>query len=62
MNFYKVSVSVYFVSEGQITQPSSAIVGQVVSGRNLFLFFTAKLDNSHFDLLLPVKEKEIRYY
>jgi hypothetical protein len=31
----KVSVSIYFVSEDQITSPPTVIVGQVVTERNV---------------------------
>jgi pyruvate/2-oxoglutarate dehydrogenase complex dihydrolipoamide acyltransferase (E2) component len=39
---YKVLVDVYFVSEGQITQPRTVVVGQVVTERNGPLFSEGK--------------------
>jgi hypothetical protein len=35
---YKVSVSVYFASEGQITPPQTIIISQAVTDRNVCLF------------------------
>jgi uncharacterized protein (UPF0248 family) len=55
---YKVSVIVYFVTEGQITQPPAVRVCQIVSKRNTILLFGGELDNDHCYGLLPVKEKE----
>jgi hypothetical protein len=46
---YEVSVDVYIVSEDQITQPSTVIIGQVVTKRNGCLFFSGELDNIHYD-------------
>lgn len=33
----EVSVRVYFVYQGQITQPSTAVAGHVMAGINIFL-------------------------
>jgi hypothetical protein len=45
--YYKVSISVYFASEGQMTQPLAVTVGQIVTERNLSLLFSDELDNDH---------------
>jgi hypothetical protein len=50
-----VSVSIQFVSEGQITQPLTVVVEQVVTERNVSLLVTNEADNGHYDALLPEK-------
>lgn len=44
-----MSVDVYFVSEDQITLPSTVLIGQVVTKINGSLFFSGELDNNHDD-------------
>jgi hypothetical protein len=46
-----MSVSVYFVSEDQITQPSPVTVDQLVT-ENMYPCF---VDNGHYDALFPVQ-------
>jgi hypothetical protein len=41
---YNVSVSVYFVSEGQSAQPPTVTVRQIVTERNEFLLFNNELE------------------
>lgn len=55
---WKVSVSVYSVFEGQITQSTSVIVGQAVNKRNVSLLFSHELKSCHCDVLFPVEERE----
>jgi hypothetical protein len=47
-----LDLNVYFVSQGQITQPPTPVVGQVVTARNVLR--SDGLDNGHCDALLPV--------
>jgi hypothetical protein len=49
-------VSVYFVSEGQITQSPSVIIGQVVTESYVSLLFSGERGNHHCDALLCVEE------
>jgi hypothetical protein len=52
-----MSASIYFVSEGQITQPLTVVVGQVVTGRNVCQLFNDELDNDHVMLCCQLKKK-----
>jgi hypothetical protein len=45
--YYKVSISVYFASEGQMTLLLAATVGEIVTERNVSLLFSDELDNVH---------------
>jgi hypothetical protein len=56
-----VSVIVYFVSEGQITQPLVVIGGQVVAKRSVHLLFSGEPDSGHCDAVLPVERKEEKF-
>jgi hypothetical protein len=56
---YEVCVSIYVASEGNMTQPPSAVVGQVV--KEMSLLFGDKLDNGHCDALLSFEGKERQY-
>jgi hypothetical protein len=49
-----VFVSVYFVSESQITHPQTVTVDQVVTERNAFFLFSG----GHCDAVLLVEGKE----
>jgi hypothetical protein len=57
-----VSVSGYFVSEGQITQLLTVIVGQAVTKRNGSLLVSGKLNGGYYEALLPAEEKEVKYF
>jgi hypothetical protein len=50
-----VSVGINVVSEGHVTQPPSAVVGQVV--KEMSLLFCGELDNGNCDACLSVEEK-----
>jgi hypothetical protein len=54
---YKVSDSVYFVSEDQITHLLTVVVGQVVNERTISLLFCGELDSDHYDALLLIEVK-----
>jgi hypothetical protein len=43
---------VYLLSQGQITQPTIVIIGQIVT------VFRDELDKDHYDALLSVQEKQ----
>jgi hypothetical protein len=47
----------YFVFEGQITQPSTVMIGEIVIERNAYPLFCRELDNGHYDALMSVKAK-----
>jgi hypothetical protein len=49
---------IYFVSEVQITQPPTVMVGQVMSERNESVVFIGELDSGHYEALVPVEGKE----
>jgi hypothetical protein len=51
---YKVSVSVCFVSEGQVSQPLIFTLDEVVSKRIVFLI-SGDLQIDYYDSLLPVE-------
>lgn len=53
-----MSVTVYFVSESQITRSLAVIVCQVVARRNVPLLFSGELDSGHCDAVLPVEQEE----
>jgi hypothetical protein len=53
---YEVSGSVYFVSEGQTSQPATVTVGRIVTEE--CLLFTGELHNGPYDALLPVEKKD----
>jgi hypothetical protein len=53
----KVSVTVCFVSYGQISQKLTVIVGQVVNERNLSLLFNSKLDKGHYEVALTTEKR-----
>jgi hypothetical protein len=55
---YKVSISVYYVSESHITQLPFVLVGQVTTERNSSLLFSGELGNDKYDAPLPAEEKE----
>jgi hypothetical protein len=59
MSDYKVYISVYFVSDGLASPPSSVVVGQIVAERNVSLLVTGELDNVHHGALFQVKKKRI---
>jgi hypothetical protein len=48
----EVSVSIYFVSEGQITPTPAVIVEKVVTERNICLLFGGEVGNGHCGALL----------
>jgi hypothetical protein len=52
-----MSVSIYFVPEGQITQPTIVIMCQIVTEENTSLLVSDELDNIKCDALLPVKDR-----
>jgi hypothetical protein len=56
---YKVSVSVNFISEGQIAQPPAVIDDQVVIEGNTSLMFSDELVT--IIMLFIVEEREVRY-
>jgi hypothetical protein len=47
---YEVALSIYFESEGPVTQ----IISQVVNERSVCVLFCAELNNEHFNALSPV--------
>jgi hypothetical protein len=53
-----VSFSVYFVSQGQITQPSTVTFGQGVNEKNVSLLYGGELADGRYDDLSPVEENE----
>jgi hypothetical protein len=54
----EVSVTVYFISESQVTQPLTVIISQVVNERNVCHSFNGELDSDHYGAMLPVGEIE----
>jgi hypothetical protein len=58
---YEVSVNIYFLYECQITEPSTIIVGQVVTERTLCVLFTGELGNGYCDALMSVGKK-VEYF
>jgi hypothetical protein len=59
---YQLSLNVYFVSGGQITQPPTVILGEVVTNGNVSPLFSSELAGGHYDAALPVEEKELWYF
>jgi hypothetical protein len=53
-----VSASVYFGSQGQVTQLLTVIVGHIVTERNMSLLFGNELDTDHYAVLAVEKERE----
>lgn len=58
ISIYKMSVCVDFVSDGQITQSPTGILGQVVTKKK-YQMFSGELVNGHYDTLLPVIERKM---
>jgi hypothetical protein len=54
---YEVSTSIYFVSEGQNTQPLIVFFCQVVTGRNMCQLFSDELDNGNMMLCSQLMKK-----
>jgi hypothetical protein len=52
---YRAFIGVYFVSGGRITQPSTDIIGQIVTGRIVFLSISGETDNGQYYGLFSVK-------
>jgi hypothetical protein len=51
---YRMSGSVYFICEGQITQPPSVMGGQSnCDWKEMCMMFSGELDNDHYYALLP---------
>lgn len=49
------------MSQRKITQLSNLIINQIIIERNVSLLFIGELSNGHYDELLPVEERGIRY-
>jgi hypothetical protein len=54
---YSVSVSIRLVSEGQFTQLSAEVVGEVVTERNVCVLHNGELERCFCDTILPVEGK-----
>jgi hypothetical protein len=52
---HNMSVSNYFISEGQIIRPSTVIVVQVLTEK---MFLSDELDSGHYDVLFSVDGEE----
>jgi hypothetical protein len=61
---YKEPASVYFVCEGQICQPRTVTVGQVVTERNVHVspLFVGELVNDDCDDFCQLKFDEICFF
>lgn len=60
VNIYKVSVRIYFESEGKITPPSTAIMCRHVTGPNVL--FRDELESVNCDSVMPAEEKGATYF
>jgi hypothetical protein len=58
---HEVCVSVYFVSEGKSPTHSIYNFGQIVIEINVSLLFSDEMNNDHYDAMLPIEEREVRY-
>jgi hypothetical protein len=54
-----LSAFIFFVSEGQICQPLTVIIGQVMAEINLSLLFRNELYNCNWDAVMPVEGKRM---
>jgi hypothetical protein len=54
----EASISVCFMSEGQITPQTTVIFGRVATERNASLLVGSEIDNGHCDALLLDERKE----
>lgn len=57
---YKVSVSIYLLSTGEIALLPTFTANKTVIEGDVFLFFSGELENDYCDAVLPVEEKSLR--